>query len=71
MLYHLDVCLWTKGFNLLTTGTVGKTSQILRYCFWINFSASPISIWEGMKEGFYLTTHSTHFIYGYMASDIW
>ena len=26
---------------------------------------------EGMKEMFYLTTHSTHFIYGYMASDIW
>ena len=23
---------------------------------------------EGM---FYLTMHSTHFIYGYMASDIW
>ena len=26
---------------------------------------------EGMKEMFYLTTHSTHFIYGYLASDIW
>ena len=27
---------------------------------------------EGRKEGmFYLMTHSTHFIYGYMASDIW
>ena len=26
---------------------------------------------EGRKEKFYLTTHSTHFIYGYMASDIW
>ena len=26
---------------------------------------------EGSKEMFYLTTHSTHFIYGYMASDIW
>ena len=26
--------------------------------------------WKG-KEVFYLTTHSTHFIYGYMASDIW
>ena len=26
---------------------------------------------EGRKEIFYLTTHSTHFIYGYMASDIW
>ena len=24
-----------------------------------------------MKEMFYLTTHSAHFIYGYMASDIW
>ena len=26
---------------------------------------------EGRNELFYLTTHSTHFIYGYMASDIW
>ena len=26
---------------------------------------------EGRKEMVYLTTHSTHFIYGYMASDIW
>ena len=25
---------------------------------------------EGRKEMFYLTTHSTHFIYGYMVSDI-
>ena len=23
------------------------------------------------REMFYLTTHSTHFIYGYMASDVW
>ena len=26
---------------------------------------------KGRKNMFYLTTHSTHFIYGYMASDIW
>ena len=26
---------------------------------------------RGEREMFYLTTHSTHFIYGYMASDIW
>ena len=26
---------------------------------------------EREKEMFYLTTHSTHFIYRYMASDIW
>ena len=30
-----------------------------------------LDIKEGRKEMFYLTTHSTHFIYGYMASDIW
>ena len=27
--------------------------------------------YQGRKEMFYLTKHSTHFIYGYMASDIW
>ena len=27
--------------------------------------------YHGEREMFYLTTHSTHFIYGYMASDIW
>ena len=26
---------------------------------------------EGRKEMFYLMTHSTHFIYSYMVSDIW
>ena len=31
-------------------------------CFYFN---------QGRKELFYLTTLSTHFIYGYMASDIW
>ena len=29
------------------------------------------SVIERQREMFYLTTHSTHFIYGYMASDIW
>ena len=28
-------------------------------------------IWKEGRKCFYLTTHSTHFIYGYMASDIW
>ena len=27
--------------------------------------------WIGRKEMFYLMMHSTHFINGYMASDIW
>ena len=30
-----------------------------------------VYILEGRKEMFYLTTYSIHFIYGYMASDIW
>ena len=33
------------------------------------FSFQPVLQRE--REMFYLTTHSTHFIYGYMASDIW
>ena len=38
--------------------------------------SAPVWRWthtrqEGRKEMFYLTTHSTHFIYGYMASDMW
>ena len=31
----------------------------------------PAAVTTGRKEMFYLTTHSTHFIYGYMASYIW
>ena len=34
-----------------------------------NLDAQPIKD-EGKKEIFYLTKHSTHFIYGYMVSDI-
>ena len=32
-----------------------------RFCVWVYVR----------KEMFYLMTHSTHFIYGYMALDIW
>ena len=35
-----------------------------------NVSVLCISL-LGTKEMFYLTTHSTHFIYGYMMSNIW
>ena len=33
-------------------------------------SVAFIQLGKG-KEMFYLTTHSTHYIYGYMATDIW
>ena len=31
---------------------------------------SGTSYWSEEKQMFYLTTHSTHFIYGYMSPDI-
>ena len=36
-----------------------------------NVTGCCFSIIKREREMFYLTTHSTHFIYGYMASDIW
>ena len=30
-----------------------------------------LTVNQGRKEVFYLTTHSTHFIYGYMVSGMW
>ena len=39
-----------------------------------NMTVMQMADHEEVKAGrkcFYLTTHSTHFIYGYMASDIW
>ena len=39
--------------------------SLLSFQFW-----PVLTITQGRKEMFYFTTHSTHFIYGYMASDI-
>ena len=36
-----------------------------------NITESQTGKEEGKKEIFILMMHSTHFIYGYMASDIW
>ena len=41
---------------------------LIRVCVFFQLSCPFL---EGRKEMFYLTTHSTHFIYGYMASNIW
>ena len=35
------------------------------------FASCHFLMYWRKEEMFYLTTHSTHFIYGYMASDIW
>ena len=36
-----------------------------------HFARDDYVMKERRKDMFYLTTHLTHFIYGYMASDIW
>ena len=45
------------------------TPQIC-HCVLINKTSDTAAQFRE-REMFYLTTHSTHFIYGYMASDIW
>ena len=48
-----------------------KSKQINLVCFNIKFASFANYTLEGRKEMFYLTTHSTHYIDDYMASDIW
>ena len=43
-----------------------KSGSLMR----ISLAFTPLS-YEREREMFYLTTHSTHFIYGYMVSNIW
>ena len=43
-----------------------------KYHYFIRLVAKLLSsVLEREREMFYLTTHSTHFIYGYLASGIW
>ena len=49
-------------------------TYLRKYYLWdslLKKAATLSDFQEREREMFYLTTHSTHFIYGYMASDIW
>ena len=70
------------AWNILITSLFSPISRTMCVCFsftfpfaltiTLTFSTSLFgSEREREREMFYLTTHSTHFIYGYMASDIW
>ena len=52
-------------------GIIGRWQETVRHVKQFYIGPIVMHIKEGRKEMFYLTTHSTHFIYGYMASDIW
>ena len=56
--------LWSTGWNEKQQPDNIKATDLIGFV--VN-----LCIYEREREMFYLTTHSTHFIYGYMASDIW
>ena len=68
-----DLAGWFLLYQLPVTRS-GGYSQTVNVGFFQRFRLgirlSLVNLRKG-KEMFYLTTHSTHFIYGYMASDIW
>ena len=73
---------WRKlsfSFNTIEYNTT-KSCTFGAICYSARLSSAVVMAWvspwlggerEREREMFYLTTHSTHFIYGYMASDIW
>ena len=57
---------------MLVVGSIpyGGPISLSSQCSMTGVKQAILSVgWE--REMFYLTTHSTHFIYGYMASHIW
>ena len=65
---QVDFCMIKLTLYILSySGSSICESQF----YYIRLVPALPSMSEGRKEIFYLTTHSTHFIYGYMASDIW
>ena len=56
-------CLWLYSIRGRKEGNVLFNDALNTFCLWL------YSI-RGRKEMFYLTMHSTHFVYGYTASDI-
>ena len=59
---------WSSGLQL-NEEVFSMAEEITQQHFLIHLFYSENK--EGKKEMFYLTTHATHVIYGYMASDIW
>ena len=64
---------WLSHGSQLQWSTSPSTALPLRAESRVGGRSMCLMCWShrGQREMFYLTTHSTHFIYGYMASDIW
>ena len=57
-----------EGINVLINDAL-NTFYLVIWC-WMYDLERKCMIWRERKEMFYLMTHSTHFIYSYMASDV-
>ena len=67
----LDYNLYSRcPHTLHPTPTSARLAAWYKHCSFLA-RIIPREQQERESEMFYLTTHSTHFIYGYMASDIW
>ena len=73
MLRHCLVNRMSRNLHQENIRYLANTISFYMYIYSIkNTTAFIVNRHEGgRKEMFYLTTHSTHFIYGYMASYIW
>ena len=60
-----DEVTYRRWSNLKVPVIARKLEACILRCMWL------VHLNPREREMFYLTTHSTHFIYGYMASDIW
>ena len=71
---HLPIKKCMSTFQQTFHTTVIVILDVERWSRFTHPGRSPnrrTVLFEREREMFYLTTHSTHFIYGYMASDIW
>ena len=66
VLFNDTFYLWLYGIIHMVKNQSIKIMREEMHCHHMVYSFQL-----GRKEMFYLTTHSTHFIYGYMARDIW
>ena len=58
------------GFDMKRTDGRTDVQKLITASETIQNRVPPNAVMEGRKEILYLTTHPTHFLYGYMASDI-
>ena len=58
-------CLWLYNVRLVVKEVFSFNDALNTFCLWL------YNVRLVVKDVFYLTTHSTHFVYGYIASDLW